>query len=804
MVTGKIAADPKTGNDTSSLVYTFTPEERERLGRGETIEDITRSNFQPAVNIFTPEERERLARGETVEDITRSYFKPAINILSPEERERLDGGAGRLPDSIQSLNDYRFSEAAGWLPDDASAKDTDRIQTADDFARIAAAITGGDDRSAAETAAALSPRDAKLLADAVPAEKRALLNAEGAVEASDDDQSLFTDEEAAELAGESSGRKGSAAAAPEDDGEPLFTDEEVAEMTGESGGGGSPTVSPAAEDDDAGPFQLPRVDAEPLDDTDAPVAQDSPASDAPKPEDQPKKHPRPRGRPVYDEPAGDARTPDPRRRGRPVYDEPADSAAKDPKADQPAPSDKPEDKDEQAKRHAAYEKRYPREDREGAAKALRQAIPNWDKLDIDTRSALTHLAIDAGVENIVANKALIAAANNNNHAGIIHALKQSDDLLPADDMDDYVEGFRTLGPPMELRSHIPPATPRDLQAADLTLQKGYDTEDSKWVHVDNNARNVVARLAKCIGTDKVLANEALMTALRNGDYDAATAAMAQFGSALPANELTGYIDGMRSVARYVAQQRERLPEGDYKYKPGYARPGENPEGVDDSDVVRPGARKPIRPPAPGEEPSYETKLDIDRIATELEDPSEEGFAPKAVKVDDRLTIGYGIDLEHEGAVKKILMDLGIDEEKADELYRGWVAGKPIDRALADKYLRRYVERSITDVRNWLGTDEHGRSIYNLLPGRTKEVILKLRYQVGIGGLKRFKEMRKALRTFDLDAAGWEIWDSKDGRRYVYSEATGGLPKRRRKHAKEMQEVTDVMYGKPESEIGKGD
>jgi nucleoid-associated protein YgaU len=91
------------------------------------------------------------------------------------------GPAGRLPNDIQSLNDFRFSAAAGWLPDDAAAKDTDKIQTADDYTRTASAIAGGDDRSAAQAAADLSPRDAKLLANVVPAEKRDFVRYGGAL-----------------------------------------------------------------------------------------------------------------------------------------------------------------------------------------------------------------------------------------------------------------------------------------------------------------------------------------------------------------------------------------------------------------------------------------------------------------------------------------------------------------------------------------------------------------------------------------------------------------------------------------------
>ena len=372
----------------------------------------------------------------------------------------------------------------------------------------------------------------------------------------------------------------------------------------------------------------------------------------------------------------------------------------------------------------------------------------------------------------------------------------ADPVVPADQPTLSEEAKALLS-----RDHVAHPTPESLQAADRQVQKVNDPLGGKWVDVDDGARTVVAGLVERVGVDRVMRNSGLISALQDGDYREAAASLQQFAPALSIQELAGYVDRMQSAADFVAANRKRIPEREYDYKDGYPRPGENPSGIDDSSVHRPGARRPLSPPAADEKPTYETKADFSRVGREQADSNEEGFSDTAYIVDNRLTM-YGTDLDDRKYVVEKLRLLGKTDYAANELFDAWIAEQPIDKDLAKDLLGLYVAEGEEEVRGWLGTDEHGRSVYDALPGRAKEVLSKLHYQHGGPNLAKYVMLRRALRSFDFDAAGWEVWDSKRGRNYNPADRMGGEQVRRMKHAEEMQEVTEVMNGKPESEIGK--
>ena len=427
--------------------------------------------------------------------------------------------------------------------------------------------------------------------------------------------------------------------------------------------------------------------------------------------------------------------------------------------------------------------------REQTRRELEEALHGWHGLTANGIDALVDLAAIVGVEAVVSNPALVHALATGEPERIAEVLEVYGDVLTNAEMDDYLEGMESI-------AHEAAETPRPVVNRP---QPGDDADDTTQAVADEGEpthRQPVRRADRESEAGPIAA-----------DVDQAVAPQAATRSAPVVSRPPNTISSTASP-RPAEQRAKHWPVDAYEFQDLYPEPGDNPNKTDDSDVYRPGVRGPFSPPAPGEEPEYETEVDFEEVANDLAQPDEEGFIPVTKKVGKRLTIGYGTDLHNnKNFIVQQLGRLGMAAEEAGRLYDAWThpiheERPPIDPVLARGLLRLYVEDSVGEVRSWLGRDQHGRYVYDLLPAQAKSVLSKLHYQMGLDTLTEFTKTRDALRAFDFDAAGWEIWQSIDGRNYEPRRNMSGLPIRRRMHTREMQEVTqqiwNAMYDSPET------
>jgi chromosome segregation ATPase len=111
--------------------------------------------------------------GGPVETVT-PQISSSVVVEDPAAGPEPSGG---VPADVETIDDYRRLADPGAVPDTASAVEGDQIQDADDFGRVVSTITDGDERAATEMAATLSPRDAELIRNVVPEDRRAVLDA---------------------------------------------------------------------------------------------------------------------------------------------------------------------------------------------------------------------------------------------------------------------------------------------------------------------------------------------------------------------------------------------------------------------------------------------------------------------------------------------------------------------------------------------------------------------------------------------------------------------------------------------------
>ena len=114
-------------------------------------------------------------------------------------------------------------------------------------------------------------------------------------------------------------------------------------------------------------------------------------------------------------------------------------------------------------------------------------------------------------------------------------------------------------------------------------------------------------------------------------------------------------------------------------------------------------------------------MDLDSVVEELK--KDEGF--KGMPYDDTLgfpTIGYGTKL-------------------------------PITKEEAEILLRYRLNRKVDE----LSKEE---PLFLELPQKAQEVIIKMSYQLGVGGVLKFKKMWAALRNRDFKKAAEEMLDSR--------------------------------------------
>ena len=123
--------------------------------------------------------------------------------------------------------------------------------------------------------------------------------------------------------------------------------------------------------------------------------------------------------------------------------------------------------------------------------------------------------------------------------------------------------------------------------------------------------------------------------------------------------------------------------------------------------------------------SYETLTlsNEEHEATIAQLKSDEGFREHMYKCSaNKTTIGYGFNLE-----------VGLTEEESDVLLRFKIS--KLKEALGEY--------------RW----------YRLLNGTRKGVILNMVYQMGLGGVLKFKKMIAAIEEGDYNAAAIEMMDS---------------------------------------------
>jgi LysM repeat protein len=353
---------------------------------------------------------------------------------------------------------------------------------------VAPAITGGDDRSAAETAAALSPRDAKLLADAVPAKKRDLLTAANTDETAD--EATTTGE--ADATGEAD-ETGEATATGEADetGEVTATGE--ADETGEATAAGEADATGEATATGEADATGEAAAAGEADATGEAAAADEADTTGE---------------------AGFARY------GDTVEVKDPDSAKKELS---------PEEKAKRARADAAYKRMYPPEKLEKAEKDLTEAIPEWKTLDPQIRRYLQHMAIDTDVKNITGNKALMAAVKSKDYAGIVQALKDSEGFLSDEKRDIYI---KTFGRHVPASKSDPSAKTddKDEQAKrKAEYLRNYPLEKRKklandlkqkvpnWDKMNTRTRIILTHMAIDVGVENVVGNTSLMTAATNSN-----------------------------------------------------------------------------------------------------------------------------------------------------------------------------------------------------------------------------------------------------------------------------------------------
>ena len=78
-----------------------------------------------------------------------------------------------------------------------------------------------------------------------------------------------------------------------------------------------------------------------------------------------------------------------------------------------------------------------------AEQKLTERLSNWERLDADTRSAITHLSRDAGIDSVLNNQPLLNAVNANDHAAMVRSLPSLS--LAAPIMSSYSDGLTHLG-----------------------------------------------------------------------------------------------------------------------------------------------------------------------------------------------------------------------------------------------------------------------------------------------------------------------------------------------------------------------
>ncbi len=156
-------------------------------------------------------------------------------------------------------------------------------------------------------------------------------------------------------------------------------------------------------------------------------------------------------------------------------------------------------------RASDYQKQYPPAKMQETSQRLAKEVPNWDKLDYSTRNVLTHLAVDIGVDKVLANDPLVNGIENGNHTVMADALQRFDGRTTQDKLDSYTAGLKSL------------AT-ADKKLADGTA--GGDIDVGFVAHTVQRGQSL-SKLAKAYGVTPDAIIEANPEVIKNGElyYD---------------------------------------------------------------------------------------------------------------------------------------------------------------------------------------------------------------------------------------------------------------------------------------------
>lgn len=126
----------------------------------------------------------------------------------------------------------------------------------------------------------------------------------------------------------------------------------------------------------------------------------------------------------------------------------------------------------------------------------------------------------------------------------------------------------------------------------------------------------------------------------------------------------------------------------------------------------------------------------------------EGFRDTAYNDSEGiLTIGFGFNLEKEGARERI-ESLGLDYEVVCN------KNQKMSFEQAHYLMKEDVGTAISDAKSYVGEN------WEELHPKAKEIIIDMSYNLGRNRLSGFKKLREALRNYDYQKASKEMQDSK--------------------------------------------
>jgi hypothetical protein len=421
-------------------------------------------------------------------------------------------------------------------------------------------------------------------------------------------------------------------------------------------------------------------------------------------------------------------------------------------------------------------------------------------MDTKTRVFLKHIAVDAGVEKVIGNKSLMTAIANGEPVGIIRALQRSEGFLPDKIRDYHIKAIRTFIPATQA------GTPEQwAESLSKTMPN--------WEKFDAETQDILVSLAGRVGVAAVAADEALAKSLAEGNLHEFADRVKALDTINPhkvkkpvwqrALTLADRREAQNrqsirpagaagTVRRYKVQWKtypfkKRIIPKDENGKDKYPAPGDNEKHFDDSGILRPSEAPAGSAGFQYGKGKYKRDVDGERLRKQID--NDEDFTE--TKMEDG-TIGIGFDLKKKNygsAIEALRRAFEDEPPPPQERYKILVAAGVMSKTDARKIRDAFIEIAEEEIpEKWLG-----KELWNELPGELKETLIELHFQMGINGLKEFKNMRSAIVRGDLITAGWEAWYAKDGQKYDPEEGKGPGVRKRRAHQAIIIQELDPRY-----------